>query len=109
MSTKITMADAAYSCMAKRKKEVEFAKLWADVAKAMKIPEEQLARKKRQFYSELMMDNRFAALSGNKWDLRSRRTYDETHTKVESDIDDDNDVTESMNEPLVIPGSTEAY
>ncbi|MEE3487638.1 MAG: DNA-directed RNA polymerase subunit delta [Bulleidia sp.] len=109
MSTKMTMADAAYTCMSKRKKEVEFAKLWQDVAKAMKIPDEQLARKKRQFYSELMMDNRFAALKGNKWDLRSRRTYDETHAKVESDIDDDSDASEVVREPLDIPGSTEAY
>ena len=38
MSTKISMTDAAYSCMEKRKREIEFTKLWDDVAKAMDIP-----------------------------------------------------------------------
>ena len=35
----------------------------------MSIPAEKLARKKRQFYAELMEDRRFAALKGNTWDL----------------------------------------
>ena len=44
MSTKLTMTDAAYNIMLKRKKEMEFPKLWAEVAKSMKIPEEKLSR-----------------------------------------------------------------
>jgi DNA-directed RNA polymerase subunit delta len=56
----------------------------------MEIPPEKLARKKAQFYSELMLDTRFASLKGNKWDLRTRRKFDEFHKDVEvSDIDDD--------------------
>ena len=89
MSTKLTMTDAAYNWMLKRKKEVEFSKLWAEVAKTMKIPEEKLSRKKRQFYAELMEDHRFAALKGNMWDLRSRRSFQEVNTQTEPDIDDD--------------------
>ena len=95
MSTKVTMTDTAYSCMSKRKKEIEFSKLWQEVSKQMKIPEEQLSRKKRQFYAELMDDRRFASLSGNKWDLRSRRSYSEVSTDgIEMDDDDDTIIDE---------------
>ena len=97
MSTKISMTDAAYSCMEKRKREIEFTKLWDDVAKAMDIPPEQLARKKRQFYSELMMDRRFAAIKGNKWDLRSRRKFEGLHA-ADEDLDDSDDDTEDSDE-----------
>ena len=35
------MTDVALSILGKRKKEVEFAKLWTEVAKQMKVPEEK--------------------------------------------------------------------
>ncbi|NCB34030.1 MAG: DNA-directed RNA polymerase subunit delta [Erysipelotrichia bacterium] len=99
MAPKETMTDAAYNLMAKRKKEIEFARLWQEVAKTIEIPPEKLARKKAQFYSELMLDTRFASLKGNKWDLRSRRKFDEFHKEVEvSDIDDDVDEIEEDEE-----------
>ena len=74
-----SMTDVAFSILGKRKKEVEFAKLWTEVAKQMKVPEEKQRKKKSQFYSELMLDSRFAALEGNKWDLRNRRKFEEVH------------------------------
>ena len=73
MSYNQTMTDVAYNCLARKKKEVDFIKLWGEVAKIMQIPEEKLRRKKSQFYSELMLDTRFASLENNKWDLRNRR------------------------------------
>lgn len=106
---KMTMTDAAFSCMEKRKKEVEFVQLWQDVAKAMRIPEEQLVRKKRQFYSELMVDNRFAALRGNKWDLRSRRRFDELHI-ADADMEDTEEEREEIEEEaLDLPKGDEVY
>ena len=108
MSTKVTMTDTAYSIMTKRKKEVEFPKLWADVAKSMKIPEEKLSRKKRQFYAELMEDHRFASLKGNKWDLRSRRSYTEVST--ETALDEDDEVEEYEDGDILdLPKSDEEY
>ncbi len=110
MSTKLTMTDAAYNYMTKRKKEVEFPKLWGEVAKTMKIPEEKLSRKKRQFYAELMEDHRFAALKGNKWDLRSRRSYQEVISETEADIDDD-DINEEYEDGdvLDLPKGEDVY
>lgn len=96
MTYQKSMTDVAFDYLSKRKKEVEFPKLWAEVAKQMKIPEERLKRKKSQFYSELMLDSRFASLEGNKWDLRNRRKYDELHAK-DDDIDDEDD---ELDEPL---------
>ena len=60
----------------------------------MAIPEELQSRKKSQFYSELMLDNRFASLKGNMWDIRNRRKYEEVHSsqsiidEFENDTDD---------------------
>ena len=48
MSYNQTMTDVAYSCLSKRKREIEFAKLWAEVSKTMKIPEEKLKRKLKE-------------------------------------------------------------
>ncbi|MBO7703691.1 MAG: DNA-directed RNA polymerase subunit delta [Solobacterium sp.] len=110
MSTKVTMTDAAYNCMLKRKKEIEFPKLWADVAKTMKIPEEKLIRKKRQFYAELMEDHRFVSLKGNKWDLRSRRSYSEVSAETAVVMDED-DETEDIEDRdvLDLPRGEDVY
>ncbi len=91
-----SMTDVAFNCLSKKKKEVEFIKLWAEVAKQMDIPEEKQRKKKSQFYSELMLDSRFASLEGNKWDLRNRRKFDEVHIST-SDIDEDE---EDSDEPI---------
>lgn len=90
MAEKQTMADVAYDFLLKRKKEVTFLKLWEAVCKAISIPEEKQRKKKSQFYSEIMLDNRFASLEGNKWDLRNRRKFDEVHMDT-SDIELDDD------------------
>ncbi len=70
MAEKQTMTDVAYTFLSKRKKE-------------------------SQFYSELMLDTRFASLDNNKWDLRNRRKFDEVHvdtSDIELDDDDEEDV-----------------
>lgn len=87
--TNLTMTDVAYNCLSKRKKGMEFIKLYDEVIKILEIPENLQKKKRAQFYSELMLDNRFANLD-NKWDLRARHTFDETHIDTsEIEIDDD--------------------
>jgi DNA-directed RNA polymerase subunit delta len=106
-----TMTDVAYDCLSKRKKEIEFVKLWAEVAKTMKIPDDRLKRKKAQFYSELMLDSRFASLENNKWDLRNRRKFEEVHVSTEDiDIDEDEEEEEQLDRSgLDIPTGDDAY
>lgn len=107
-----TMTDVAYACLSKRKREIEFVKLWADVAKTMKIPDDRLKRKKAQFYSELMLDSRFASLENNKWDLRNRRKFNELHANVEKiEVDDEDEEVEDQldRSGLDIPTGDDAY
>lgn len=111
MSVSQSMTDVAFQCLSKRKKEVEFLKLWTDVSKQMQIPEEKLRKKKSQFYSELMLDSRFASLEGNKWDLRNRRKFEEVHIDT-SDIvmDDDEDMDDQIDKSgLDLPTGDDAF
>ena len=107
-TTKETMTDAAFGIMSRRKKEIEFSRLWQEVAKTMKIPQEKMSRKKAVFYSDLMLDTRFAALTGNKWDLRNRRSFNEVH---DSDLDlddlDDEEIEELEESEETEPVKTE--
>lgn len=110
MSYNETMTDVAYNCLSKRKREIEFSKLWNEVAETMAIPEDKLRRKKSQFYSELMMDNRFASLDNNKWDLRNRRKFDELQLNKEDIELDDDDSTDDLDQSgLDLPTGDDAF
>jgi DNA-directed RNA polymerase subunit delta len=110
MSVSQSMTDVAYQCLAKRKKEIDFAKLWVEVSKQMSIPEEKLRKKKSQFYSELMLDSRFASLEGNKWDLRNRRKFDEVHIDTSEIAMDDEDLDETLDKSgLDLPTGDDAF
>ena len=109
MSVSQSMTDVAYQCLSKRKKEID-AKLWAEVSKQMSIPEEKLRKKKSQFYSELMLDSRFASLEGNKWDLRNRRKFDEVHIDTSEIAMDDEDLDETLDKSgLDLPTGADAF
>ena len=110
MSYNQTMTDVAYNCLARKKKEVDFIKLWGEVAKIMQIPEEKLRRKKSQFYSELMLDTRFASLANNKWDLRNRRKFEEVHINTsEIELEEDEPEEPIDDSGLDIPSGDDAY
>lgn len=76
----------------------------------MSIPEEKLRKKKSQFYSELMLDSRFASLEGNKWDLRNRRKFDEVHIDTSEIAMDDEDLDETLDKSgLDLPTGDDAF
>ncbi len=110
MSVSQSMTDVAFQCLSKRKKEIDFLKLWADVSKQMNIPEEKLRKKKSQFYSELMLDSRFASLEGNKWDLRNRRKFDEVHIDTSEIAMDDEEIEDTLDKSgLDLPTGDDAF
>ena len=110
MSVSQSMTDVAFQCLSKRKKEIDFLKLWADVSKQMDIPEEKLRKKKSQFYSELMLDSRFASLEGNKWDLRNRRKFDEVHIDTSDIAMDDEEIEDTLDKSgLDLPTGDDAF
>lgn len=89
------MADVAWNVLSKRKKSVDFSKLWGDVAGTLGYDATQQQRKIAQFYTELMLDKRFISVEDNKWDLRSRHSYNETLVEIveidDEDFDEDYD------------------
>lgn len=105
-----TITDVAFECLVKKQNEMEFVKLWEEVAEIMNIPEEKRKRKKSHLYSELMLDPRFASLENNKWDLRKRRKFDEVYIDT-SDIELDDDETDEPldNSGLDLPKGDDAY
>lgn len=74
-----TMTDIAYNCLLEHHNAIEFLTLWDEVKTTLNIPANLEKRKRGQFYSEIMLDNRFYSLKDNKWDLKSRYSFNETH------------------------------
>ena len=83
-----SMTDVAYDIMSKKKRSVAFSKLWEEVSKTCDASNDYIA----QFYSDLTLDSRFVSLKENKWDLKERRKFEETHVDIkEIEIDDDDE------------------
>lgn len=90
MTTK-SMTDVAYDIMSSKKRAVQFSKLWAEVSKATGASDDVVA----QFYSDLTLDGRFASLKDNKWDLKTRRKFSESHVDLKKiELDDDSEVSD---------------
>lgn len=85
------MTDIAFELMKQRDNEIVFNKLWEEVSKTLGLSENQAMNKIASFYSALMLDKRFALLPDNKWDLRERHTYNETHIDTSAIVIDDDD------------------
>jgi len=93
MTIKKSMVESAYEILSSKKRAMQFLKLWQEVSKETGADNNLVS----QFYSDLSLDGRFAHLKDNKWDLSSRRKFDEAHIdvkKIELDDDDDNFVTD---------------
>ncbi len=98
MAAAKSMTDIAHDVMSKKKRSIPFVKLWAEVSKISGRGDDSIA----QFYSDLSLDPRFVNLKDNKWDLKERRKYEESHIDL-SEIeltDDDNDEFNGEEEDL---------
>ena len=73
-----SMIDAAYTIMNSKKRAIAFPKLWEEVKKAMSLSDDMVGN----LYQDLSLDSRFVGLEDNKWDLQSRRTYEEGHVDL---------------------------
>ena len=91
MSTR-SMTDIAYEYVGKRKTSVPFAKIWAEVVKTTGLSNDHIA----QFYSDLTLDPRFVSMKDNKWVLRERVKYEDSHIDLsEIELLDDEDESET--------------
>lgn len=94
MSSK-SMINVAFELMSKKKKPVTFLKLWEDVSTMMGFTPQQEEDNIAQFYSDMSLDDRFVCVGDNKWDLRSRHTFNEvvidTDELIIEELDEEGD------------------
>lgn len=105
MTANRSMTDVAYDILLDTKTSVEFSKLWTNVSTILGYDDAIAKKKLVQFYNDIMLDKRFAPLEDNKWDLRTRRKFEEIHVDtsailIEDDDDDmvDADLDDELNE-----------
>lgn len=98
------MTDIAYDVLSKKKRAIQFIKLWEDVSKMYGASNDKIA----QFYSDLTLDSRFTSLKENKWDLAERRKFAESHFDI-SEIELEEDEPEELEEDNNITINTDEY
>lgn len=91
------MTDIAYDILSRKKRAVQFNKLWEEVSKLYGASNDRVA----QFYSDMTLDSRFASLKDNKWDLIERRKFNESHVDISAIELDSDDETEEEDQDIV--------
>ena len=104
MASAKSMTDIAYDVISKKKRAVQFGKLWEEVSKLYGASNEKVA----QLYSDLTCDSRFTSLKDNKWDLIERRKFAESHVDL-SQIELDEDEPEEGEEDPDITIDSDEY
>ncbi len=79
-----SMTDVAFDILQTQGKEMPFIALWDKVCISYGFTVTQAENKIANFFSAMTLDVRFAPLADGKWDLRSRRTYHETHVDTDA-------------------------
>jgi len=92
-----SMLELAYEYFNSKTKAVTFKQIWAYVVKQKGFSEEEANKKVSSFYTSLLLDGRFVTLGENKWDLRSRHTFDKVHIDMR-DVYSDMDTSDSDSE-----------
>ena len=100
-----SMLELAFEFLNSKPKAVTFKQIWAHVVKAKGFTEEEANKKVSSFYTSLLLDGRFVTLGENKWDLRSRHTFDKVHIDMR-DVYSDMDTSDSDSEEA---GEEEEY
>lgn len=92
------MIDVAHDLMAKKKKPIVFLKIWEEVSQVIGFTPQQEEDNIAQFYNDLSLDDRFVHVGDNKWDLRSRHTFNEVVIDTSDLIIEENDEEEYEDE-----------
>ena len=93
------MTDIAYDVISKKKRAVQFSKLWEEVSRLYGDSNDKVA----QFYSDLTFDSIFASVKDNKWDLVERRKFAESHidlSEIELGDDEPEEGMEEQDSPM---------
>ena len=93
-----SMTDVEFEIMSKKKRAIQFKKLWEEVSKVYGVRNDQVA----QFYADMTLDSRFVSLKGNRWDLINRHKYEESHVDISQIELDEDEPEEGEEDPDVI-------
>ncbi|MEG0314135.1 MAG: DNA-directed RNA polymerase subunit delta [Erysipelotrichaceae bacterium] len=98
------MLDVAFDLMSKKKRPVNFTKIWDEVSQVSGLTPQQCEDNIADFYSDLSLDGRFVNMGENKWDLRSRHKYNEvvidtSDLLIDEDVDDNSSYDEDDDKP----------
>lgn len=88
-----SMVDVAYDLMTKKKKPVDFYKLWKEVSEIKGFDQNNQEENESLFYTNITLDGRFITVGENRWDLRSRHKFDEVHIDMNDIYADDEEDT----------------
>ena len=90
----LSMVDIAYDLMTKKKKEVDFAKLYQEVSEIKGLSPEEAEERISIFYTDITLDGRFITLGENRWDLRERHKFENVHidmNDIYADLEDEDE------------------
>lgn len=99
MENNKSMVDVAYDLMSKKKKAINFYKLWQEVCEIKGLSDEDSEEKESLFYTNLTLDGRFITTGENNWDLRTRHKFSEVHIDM-NDIYADEEESEEPEEDV---------
>lgn len=104
-----SLQDVAEKVMKKKKKPIDFRKLWEEVCEELKFSETEKKSKMAKFYNAMTLDSRFLQLEKNHWDLKSRQSYSKIKVNIETfEFEDEeevefDDVAEEHHDPYDAP------
>ena len=84
----------------KKKKAVNFYKLWQEVSEVKGFDEEEKDEKESLFYTNIILDGRFITVGENNWDLRSRHKFDEVHIDMNDIYTDEDEESEEVEDDV---------
>ena len=92
-----SMVDVAFDLMKKKKRPVDFYKLWKEVSEIKGFTKKDQDNNESLFYTNITLDGRFITVGENRWDLRSRHKFEEVHIDM-NDIYNEEEEEESDEE-----------
>ena len=81
--------DVAFELISKKKKPVDFLKLWEEVSTIQGLTVEEANARVSKFYSQLSVDGRFITFNGTSWQLRTRVEFKKIDEAIKKNIVDD--------------------
>lgn len=95
------MVDIAFDLMKKKKKPVDFYKLWQEVSEIKGFTQEEKDENESLFYTNITLDGRLITTGENHWDLRSRHKFSEVHIDMNDIYSEEEESEEEADDGLI--------